>query len=378
MSGAQLRVLMVTPFSPLQVGGVQRYVWETATALLARGVHVEVLCADPVGDQPALQDRDGLLIRSVPAWPRNRDWCFAPGLWRQIEPGAWDIVHVQSYHTLVAPLAMLRAITLRVPFCVTFHGGGSTSALRNRARPLQRRLLAPLLRRAAALVAVARFEASLFGTALGLPPERFRVIPVGTDIAISAEPEAGAEAEAEDCEHGLVVGSIGRLERYKGHQRVIAALPHLLRSRPEARLMIVGTGPYEQELRGCAAALGVADRVALTSFTPGDTVAMARLLKGMSVVVLMSEFETHPLVGVEVAAARRRLLVADDGAGLRELADDGLARAVPLDSSGPELAAAILEELERPAPTERPRVSSWGECAEALLALYHELRPDLS
>jgi hypothetical protein len=42
---------------------------------------------------------------------------------------------------------------------------------------------------------------------------------------------------------------------------------------------------------------------------------MAELLATVSLVVLMSEFETHPLVALEAAAAGCRLLVAD-GSGL--------------------------------------------------------------
>ena len=43
--------------------------------------------------------------------------------------------------------------------------------------------------------------------------------------------------------------SVGRLEYYKGHHRAIGALPALHKRLPDARLQIVGTGPYEAELR---------------------------------------------------------------------------------------------------------------------------------
>ena len=76
---------------------------------------------------------------------------------------------------------------------------------------------------------------------------------------------------------------------------------------------------------------------------------MATLLGGVSLVVLMSEFETHPLVALEAAAARRRLLVAEAG-GLREIAEDGFGRGIPLDSSPEQIAAAALEELGQAAP----------------------------
>ena len=58
-------------------------------------------------------------------------------------------------------------------------------------------------------------------------------------------------------EPGLVV-SVGRIERYKGHHKAIEALPHLLKTRPDARVEILGAGPYEPELRALADELGVA------------------------------------------------------------------------------------------------------------------------
>ena len=153
---------------------------------------------------------------------------------------------------------------------------------------------------------------------------------------------------------------------------MLAAFPHVLEEKPESRLFIVGTGPYEPDLREQAAALGVAERVEITSVPADQPAAMAELLGRISLVVLMSEFETHPLVALEAAAAGRRLLVADAG-GLSELADDGFARAVPLDESAEGLARAVVEELALPPPDRRPQLSSWDECAEELLALYRSL-----
>lgn len=361
----QLRVLMVTPRSPLHQGGVERHVLETSRRIAGGGAEVEVLCTEPGGEPVSEEVRDEVLIRTVRAWPADRDWCFAPRLWREISRRPWDVVHVQSYHTLVAPLAMLRALTLGIPYVVTFHGGGHSSELRNRARRTQRRLLRPLLRRAARLVAVARFEIDEYGAELGLPPERFALIPNGTELAFSAaasQPRNGAAK----------IASIGRLERYKGHHRVIEAFPEVLRRRPEATLTVVGTGPYEEDLRQLAAELGVAESVRFTSTPPDRPEAMAELLGEISLVVLMSEFETHPLVALEAAAAGCRLLVAETS-GLAELAEDGYARGVPLDESPADLAEAVAEELEKPPPQRRPNLISWDECASRLLALYSSL-----
>jgi glycosyltransferase involved in cell wall biosynthesis len=360
-----LRLLIITPHSPLRHGGVERHVLEVSTRLAARGVTVTVLFADPSATQTEAW-HDGVLMRPVRAWPRRGEWGFAPGLWREMAREEWDLVHVQSYHTLVAPLGMLRAAALHLPYVVTFHGGGHSSVLRNRVRPLQLRALRPLLARAVWLVAVARFEIDLYGRALRLSPERFVLIPNGVDVM--PEPAQATPAGA----NGAVLASIGRLERYKGHHRVIEALPRVLEARPEATLLIVGTGPYEADLRRCAAELGVAQRVRFTSTPAGEREAMARLLSEVSLVVLMSQFESHPLVGIEAAAAGRRLLVADRG-GLSELAERGLARAIAYEIPPAALGDAIIEELSKPLPAVVPQLETWDDCAEALLDLYRRV-----
>jgi glucosyl-dolichyl phosphate glucuronosyltransferase len=365
------RVLMVTPLSPLHQGGVERHVMEVSRRVAAAGATVEVLCTEPGGPAVQEEEREGVRIRTVRAWPANRDWCLAPRLWREMSRQPWDVVHVQSYHTFVAPLAMLRARTLGIPYVLTFHGGGHSSEARNRVRGLQRAMLRPLLRRAARLIAVARFEIEEYGGELGLPPEKFVLIPNGTDLAFSAA--NGADGNGSGQPQGPpTIATIGRLERYKGHHRVIGALPEVLNREPEARLLVVGTGPYEAELRELAAELGVAERVEFTSTPPDRPTAMAELLQGVSLVVLMSDFETHPLVALEAAAAGRRLLVAD-ASGLAEIAADGFARGIPLDESAEGIATAVIEELAKPPQTKRPKLTSWDECAAELLALYSSL-----
>jgi glycosyltransferase involved in cell wall biosynthesis len=352
---------MVTPQFPPDLGGVERHVYEVSTRLAAAGCDVSVLCTDRSGRRTGTEVHDGVRVERVRAWPASKDYFLAPGLWRAMARSEWDIVHVQSYHTAVAPLAMWRAITLRTPFVVTFHGGGHSSVLRNRVRPAHRRALRPLLRRAAQLVAVARFEIDMYGRELGLPAERFALIPNGVEMpaqtAVTREP---------------IVATIGRLERYKGHNRVLESFPLVLGSRPDARLWIVGEGPQEMALRRRAADLGVADHVEFIGVPMDEQQTMASLLAQVGVVVCMSEFETHPLVVLEAAASGIVPLVADTS-GLRELAEDGLAAAIPLGSSREVIAQAIIQRLESPEPPPTVRLASWDDCASGLLGLYRSV-----
>jgi glycosyltransferase involved in cell wall biosynthesis len=352
---------MVTTGFPPDIGGLERHVFEVSTRLAEAGCEVTVLCADRSDRRTGTELHHGVRVERVRAWPASKDYYLAPGLWPAMARFPCDIVHVQNYGTAVAPLAMARAITLGVPFILTFHGGGHSSGLRHRLGPAHRRALRPLLRRAAQLVALARFEIGMYGRELGLPPERFTLIPNGVekpaDAAVARQP---------------VVATIGRLERFKGHHRVLESLPLILRSRPDVGLWIVGEGPQETALRRQAASLGVAERVEFIRVPIDDPPAMASLMARMGLMVSMSEFETHPLIILEAVASGSLPLVADTS-GLHELAEDGLATAIPLGSSREELARAILQRLGSPEPAPAVQLPTWDDCASRLLELYRDV-----
>lgn len=360
------RVLLVTARYFPFMGGVENHVYQVARRLAARGVTVTVLTTDPSGRLPAEEEREGVRIRRVRAWPANRDYYFAPGIYRAIVRGRWDVVHCQCYHTLVPPLAMLAALRARAPYVVTFHGGGHSSRVRNALRPVQYALLRPLLARAARLVATARFEIPFFGGRLRLPEERFAFIPNGSDLASDLAEVAPPSAAMAD---GTVIASLGRLERYKGHHRILAALPKILEQQPDARLWIAGAGPFEPTLRRMARDLGVAERVEIRAIPVAERATMAAELSRVALAVLLSEYETHPMAALEALALGCPLLVADTS-GLRELAEQGLARAIPLRSTAEQVAAAVLDQLRRPPIPRAVDLPTWDSCAADLLTLY--------
>jgi glycosyltransferase involved in cell wall biosynthesis len=168
------------------------------------------------------------------------------------------------------------------------------------------------------------------------------------------------------------IASVGRLERYKGHHRVLSALPYVLAEEPNLELWIAGMGPYEDALRELAARLGVADHVTIQSNSLSDRDAMAAQLAECALVVLLSEYETHPMAALEAAALGRPLLVADTS-GLHELVVDGIARSVPVNADPQRIARAILDQLARPLVPDAIDLPTWDDCAHALLGLYRSI-----
>jgi glycosyltransferase involved in cell wall biosynthesis len=153
---------------------------------------------------------------------------------------------------------------------------------------------------------------------------------------------------------------------------VLSAFPHVLSERQDVRLWIAGTGPYESSLRSLAEELHVSNRVEIRAVPVRERERWAKELSRVNVVTLLSEFEAQPIAALEALALGCRLIVANTP-GLSVLAEQGLARGVPLESSAEEVAAAILEELDEPPVANPPRLPTWDECADGLLEVYQSV-----
>ena len=363
-----LHVLMVAARYFPSTGGLETHVYEVGWRLAAMGIEITILTTDMSGQLPITEESEGMQIRRVRAWPANKDYYFAPGTWNVITRGSWDLVHCQGYHNLLAPLTMLAASQASIPYVVTFHSGGDPTRLRKVFRRGQRMALRPLLAKAERLISPSKWEAEFFRQRLHLPAGQFVVIPNGAShLPLSPDPDPSPATT-----DGTLILSVGRLERYKGHQRLITALPKVLEHVPDAWLRIVGVGPYASALQKIACQLGIADRVEIRPIPPGDKAGMASLIARANLVALLSEHEAQGIAVLEALALKRPVLVADTSA-LQEFAARGLARAVALHSTPEEVAAAVIRELRQPLVPQSVALPTWDACATSLLALYRSV-----
>lgn len=364
-----MKVLQVAAGYPPYLGGVETHVSQIAPRLAARGMSVTVLTTDRSGRLPAAEETDGVLIRRVPAWPRGSDYFFAPGIFREVVTGDWDLVHCQGYHTFVAPLGMLAAWRAGIPYLLTFHSGGHSSRLRTALRGAQLLLLRPLLAGAAQLIAVSEWELEHFASRLRFSRQRFDVIANGVGLSQTAS----ADIAPVDHEHqATLIVSAGRLERYKGHGGVIAALPLVAAEFPNVRLRVAGSGPDELRLRRLVAQLGLEDRVEIRAVASSDREGMTALLASATVVVSLSEYESQGIAIFEALALGRPVVVTRTSA-LRTLADGGLALGIPVGSGPRQVARAIAAQIRSPVTVAPPSLPTWDACAEQLEVLYRRI-----
>ena len=361
--GRPLRVLQVCARFLPDMGGIETHVSEVARRLGARDdIDMTVLTTDRSRRRTRAERGDGFTIRRIPAWPRKQDFYIAPQLYDAVRSGNWDVVHCQGVHTAVPVLALIAARRSGIPSVLTFHTGGHSSSARNAMRSLQWKAMGRTIRGAAHCIAVSRFEAETFIAGVGV--ERDRVSVVGNGGGLPA-PTPGVVPVP-----GKVM-SVGRLERYKGHQRVVEALPYLRRLMPGAHLEILGAGPMAEELRGIAARLGVPDAVSIRHVPPGDRLAMADALASANVIAAFSDYEAHPIAVIESLAIGRPV-VGYDVAGIGDLVADGLVTGVAPGTGPSDAALAMAEAMCRPAP-DHGHVPTWDNCVDRVLEVYRKV-----
>ncbi len=122
-------------------------------------------------------------------------------------------------------------------------------------------------------------------------------------------------------------------------------------------------------------ALDLEERVTIKGISPHDRQGMADVLGSARLVVLLSEYEAHPVAVVEALAAGCNVLVSDTS-GLREIAGKGLCRSIPLGASGREVAEAMANELWSVRKASQEALPDWNSCADQLLRVYAKVIAD--
>ncbi len=365
-SADRLRLLMVTARYLPFVGGTEVHTAEVARRLTDRGHDVTVLTTDFTAKSPREECVDGLKIWSVPAWPKNRDWYFAPKIRSLIADGNWQLVHCQGYHTLFAPLAMAAAARSRHPYVVTFHSGGHDSRIRRIGRPMQRMALGGLLRRADHLIGVSEYEAEFFARKLHLPAGRISVVSNGVSVGFAPRPRTAVAGQRLIC-------SVGRLERYKGHHRLIEALPELHRRDPSIRVAFIGEGSYRRTLERSLNDMGLRHLAEFRSFPPDQREELGTYLAGSSLVVSLSEHESQGMAVLEAISLGCPVLV-NDATAYKEYGAAGLAQLAPPKCNSHHLADIILHSLDNQDElSQRRDLPTWETTTDALERIYWQV-----
>jgi PEP-CTERM/exosortase A-associated glycosyltransferase len=161
----------------------------------------------------------------------------------------------------------------------------------------------------------------------GIAADKVTVIPNAVDIAKFA---VGGVADL-DLKRKLglqdmrLIGFIGSFYAYEGLDVLLRAVPAMLERQPDLRVLLVGGGPQDANLRQLAASLGILDKVVFTGRVPHEQVQQYYDLLDVLVYPRLSMRLTDlvtPLKPLE-AMAQGRVLAASDVGGHLELIEHG-------------------------------------------------------
>lgn len=110
-----------------------------------------------------------------------------------------------------------------------------------------------------------------------------------------------------EIENSFVVGHVGRFMKQKNHIRLLEIFSDLCKIRTDARLLLIGSGELEEEIKSYAISLGLNDRVVFC----GEQDEMFKWYQAMDIYVMPSLFEGLTLSGIEAQVSGLPCIFSD-------------------------------------------------------------------
>lgn len=233
-----------------------------------------------------------------------RAWSERPGL-------------IVSTHLNFGPVAHMIREFCGVPYVLVAHGID--------AWELKSPLRITALRKADLVLAVSRYTRDRLVQDAGLhsqlvqilpntfSPDRFMIAPRSSRLLL----KYGLTPETPVI---LTVCRLAGAERYKGYDQMVRALPQILREVPDARYLLVGTGPDRPRIEKLAADVGVQDAVVFAGFIPDEELAEHYNL--CDLFAMPSKAEGFGIVYLEALACGKPVLAGNKD-GSRDALNDG-------------------------------------------------------
>jgi len=318
----------------LVIGGAQENTLATVRGLRQiNGLTVRLIAGPAIGPEGSLENT----ARTLFSGPAEADFTVVPELVRPVHP--WkdflalrqleallrsqkpDIVHTHSGKAgLLGRLAARRA---GVPIIIHHIHGPSFGPFQGP--------VANILFTAAEKFAARRTDYFLCSSnamtrnylAVGIgSPNRYTRIFSGFAVErfLTAQNDPALRRQLGLAETNFVIGKIARMVPRKGHADLFQVLQRLLPLCPHARLLIVGGGPLEAELKALAQNLRLADKIIFTGLVPPD--AVPRYTGIMDCLAHLSTFPEGLPRALPQALAAGKPVVAYDFDGADEICLD--------------------------------------------------------
>jgi phosphatidylinositol alpha-mannosyltransferase len=307
-----VKIGIVTPTYHPYPGGVPEHVYHTAEELVRLGHDVRVVTTHFGGGSAPNEERVIRIGRSVNV-PANGSICpvavdvrMRAKVRRKLSEERFDVLHL---HEPLMPMLCLAVLAeADVPTVGTFHANNDGALGYKLFRPVLERYVSRLTER----IAVSRAAEDTVSRHFG---GRYTIVPNGVDV----DRFARAEPYPRDGREFRIL-FVGRLEPRKGAKFLLRAMPAVIGSVPDARLVVVGSGPMSAYYRSHLPD-EVSGRVDFVGRVSGDDLARHYASADVFCSPAMGG-ESFGIVLIEAMAAGAAVVASDIG-GYRDVVTDG-------------------------------------------------------
>ena len=327
-----MKILMLTwEYPPRVVGGISRVVYDLSHRLIKDGHEVTVVTYRD-GEVPYYEDDKGVKVYRVDNYmiqPNNFiDWILQLNFnmverASQIiaEQGKFDVIHAHDW--LVANAAKTLKHSFDIPIVATIHAteAGRNSGIREPNQKYINDTEWMLTYEANEVIVNSNYMKSEVQRLFGLPFEKINVVPNGVNLnKFTGMDRDYSFRRKYAMDNEKIILFMGRLVYEKGVQNLIAAMPKVLASYHDAKLVIAGKGGMLDELKAQADYLGISNKVYFAGYMNGKDVE--RMYKAADISVFPSTYEPFGIVALEGMLSGTPVVVSDVG-GLNEIVQHG-------------------------------------------------------
>lgn len=316
-----MKVVQVIPeFPPPLVGGGAYHVYNLARELARRGVDVKVFTLNLENtfflERTKVETHfDKVQVFRVPASRTPKfNYQIAPKLISLLLKENPDIIHAHGYQVFTTDAALMASRIKKTPLVLTLHG--FPRGFYNPAHRAHFNLIGKeALKKAEKIISVSHKVAREF-RAIGVPQEKIAIIPNGINLEEYKQLPMGDpfRKRLDIEENEKIVLTIGRLEKIKGFQYLIRALPSIIKEVGSTKLVIAGPDfNYGAKLKKITEETNVQDHVVFygpingkekfEAFSAANIIAVPSLYEGFGMLLLEAMAAGKPLVATNTGAA---------------------------------------------------------------------------
>jgi len=338
-------------FVTLPIGGAEEHLLTLLRNLNLSCFNPTVCCIRDKGTIGREIEKHDFRVISLERKSKLPDFRILNDIRKIIRTKNIHIIHSHLYHANM--YGRIAAFFANIPVIATEHSVDAHTKLK---RQLINRFLA---RKTSKIIAVSHMVKARITERDQIDPAKIDVIYNGIDtnhFCSSLSKEKAREKLGIPAE-SLVIGTVGRLEKPKGHIHLIHAMQKVTEQNPNTKLIIVGTGSLESPLKSEVARQGIGHSVIFLGLRRD----IPDILMAFDIFVMPSLSEGFPMALLEAMSLALPVIVTPVG-GIPELVTDEINGIFVPPANEPALAKKILD-----LSADRSRLTRLGNSGKAAI-----------